>query len=93
MPKWLAVALPVLVLALPQIAQFFVGVTSTKELFTAFVTSIALLTPGLAEAEERPKSAVPTPPPRIAGVSGGLTTEYPFTNDPVQVDPSPSPEK
>lgn len=51
LPRWLAVALPVLVLDLPQVADAF-GVAHTgADLTTALVVSLALLVPGLAEAE------------------------------------------
>lgn len=53
LPKWLAVVLPVLVLDLPQIAQFFAGATSGNELFSACITSLALLMPGLSEASPK----------------------------------------
>ena len=59
MPKWLAVMLPVLVLSLPQVAQFFAGATTSNELFAACITSLALLMPGLAEAAPVRDSASP----------------------------------
>ena len=59
MPKWLAVMLPVLVLALPQVAQFFAGATTSNELFAACITSLALLMPGLAEASPKRDSEPP----------------------------------
>jgi predicted Kef-type K+ transport protein len=71
LPKWLAVALPVLVLVLPQIAQFFAGATTSKELFAAFITSLALLMPGLAEApphrDPNPTLASSTSPENASG--------------------------
>lgn len=60
LPKWLVVVLPVLVLVLPQVAQFFAGATTSRELFAAFITSLALLMPGLAEA---PPHGDPNLPP------------------------------
>lgn len=51
LPRWLAVVLPVLVLDLPQIADAF-GVAKTgADLTTALLVSVALLVPGIAEAE------------------------------------------
>lgn len=58
LPRWLAVAAPVLVLDLPQIASWFNGAVTGTDVMTAFVTSVALLLPGLAEAEAAP----PAPP-------------------------------
>jgi len=51
LPRWLSVALPVLVLDLPQVAQYFTGASTGQALFAAVVTSVGLLLPGLAEAE------------------------------------------
>ncbi len=53
MPRWLSISLPVLVLDLPLVAQYFTGVTTGAGLFTAFVTSLALVLPGVAEAEKK----------------------------------------
>ena len=63
LPKWLALALPVLVLDLPQVAQFFGGAATAQALLTAFVTSLALVLPGLTEAEhpsDRPTGPAPS---------------------------------
>jgi hypothetical protein len=60
LPRWLAVAAPVLVLDLPQVAQAVAGATTGTSLLTAVVTSLALLLPGLAEAEATPASSAPT---------------------------------
>ena len=62
LPRWLAVALPVLVLDLPQVAQAFAGATSGQALFAALITSIGLLLPGLAEAEHPSDPKPPAPP-------------------------------
>lgn len=62
LPKWLAITLPVLVLALPQIAQFFAGSTTSRELFAAFITSLALLMPGMSEAPPKRDSELPVEP-------------------------------
>jgi hypothetical protein len=51
LPKWLAVALPVVVLDIPQVAAAVGGVTTGTDLVTAVVTSVALLLPGLEAAE------------------------------------------
>lgn len=51
MPKWLSVSLPVLVLDLPLVALYFTGVSTGPGLFTALVTSLALVLPGLTEAK------------------------------------------
>lgn len=71
LPKWLAVVLPVLVLVLPQVAQFFVGATTSRELFAAFITSLALLMPGLAEAPPYRGAGLPPesgePPKDVSG--------------------------
>lgn len=88
LPKWLAVLLPVLVLALPQIAQFFAGAKTSSELLAAFVTSLALLMPGLAEAEGPTKTSVDP----VKGAGGGLTDVNPFTSGAAVVEPSPPPE-
>lgn len=54
LPRWLAVAIPVLVVDLPQVAQSFGGVATGTSITTAIITSVAMLLPGLAEAEETP---------------------------------------
>jgi len=54
MPRWLAVAAPVLVLDLPQVITWFGGAATGTDVMTAIVTSAALLLPGLAEAEKAP---------------------------------------
>jgi hypothetical protein len=52
LPRALTVLAPVLVLALPQVADA-AGLVTTEESFVAFVvTAIALLAPGVAEAVE-----------------------------------------
>jgi len=56
LPRWLSVAAPVLVLDLPQVATWFGAATTGTDVLTACVTSVALLLPGLAEAE------APAPP-------------------------------
>lgn len=64
LPRWLAVALPVMVLDLPQVSQYFTGATTGQALFTAFIASVGLLLPGLAEAEHPsdPKPPAASPP-------------------------------
>ena len=57
LPRWLAVAVPVLVLDLPQVATWFGGAVTGTDVLTAAVTSVALLLPGLAEAEAAPPPA------------------------------------
>jgi hypothetical protein len=54
LPRWLSVAIPVLVLDLPLVAQYFGHVATTGSLSTALVTSLALLLPGITEAELTP---------------------------------------
>ena len=51
LPRWLAVAVPVVVADLPQVAAFFGVATTGQDLAMAVVTSVALLLPGLSEAE------------------------------------------
>jgi hypothetical protein len=51
LPKWLAVVAPVLVLDLPQVAEAIGGASTTQSLVTACLTSVALLLPGIAQAE------------------------------------------
>jgi uncharacterized membrane protein YjjP (DUF1212 family) len=51
LPKWLAVVLPVLVMDLPQVAAAFGLVQTNVDLTMAIVTSVAMLLPGIAEAE------------------------------------------
>lgn len=51
LPRVLAVALPVLVLDLPQLLSFFGVVHTGTDLTMAVVASVALLLPGIAEAE------------------------------------------
>lgn len=63
LPRWLTVALPVLVLDLPQVSQYFAGVATGQALFAAFVTSLALVLPGLAEAEHWSDSHMPPTEP------------------------------
>ncbi len=58
LPRWLAVAAPVLVLDLPQVATWMGQAATGTDVLTAVVTSVALLLPGLAEAEAAP----PAPP-------------------------------
>jgi hypothetical protein len=53
LPRWLAV----LVLDLPQVATWFGGAATGTDVLTACVTSVALLLPGLAEAEAAPPPA------------------------------------
>jgi len=57
LPRWLAVAAPVLVLDLPQVATWIGASTTGTDVLTAVVTSVALLLPGLAEAEAAPPPA------------------------------------
>jgi len=52
LPKWLAVAVPVLVLALPQVASAAGLVKSDVDFVNFCVTAVALLVPGIAAAEE-----------------------------------------
>jgi hypothetical protein len=52
LPKWLAVALPVLVLSLPQVAGAAGLVHTNVDLVQFVITAVALLVPGLAAAEE-----------------------------------------
>lgn len=61
LPRWLAVALPVLVLDLPQVAHWMGGVVTGTDAVTAAVTTVALLLPGLAEAEAAPAPAAAPP--------------------------------
>lgn len=61
LPKWAALALPVLVLDLPQVAAYFGACAhatqcTSVDLITALVTSAALLLPGIQHAE------APAPP-------------------------------
>jgi hypothetical protein len=58
LPRWLAVALPVLVLDLPQVAAAFGLVQTGTSITTAIITSLALLAPGLAEAETSKEATV-----------------------------------
>jgi len=51
LPKWLAVVAPVLVLALPQVADAAGLVKTGTDLTTFVITSVALLLPGIAAAE------------------------------------------
>lgn len=51
LPKWLAVALPVIALNLPQVAAAFGLVQTGTSITTAIVASVALLLPGVAQAE------------------------------------------
>ncbi len=52
LPRVVAVALPVVVLDLPLLLAQFGAVTSDTSLLSAVVASVALLLPGLAEAEK-----------------------------------------
>jgi hypothetical protein len=54
LPRWLAVALPVIVVDSPQVAAAFGVVSTGTDLATALLTSVALLLPGVAEAETSP---------------------------------------
>jgi len=56
LPSWLGVLIPVLVADLPLIGAAFGVVTTTQDLLTAAITSVALLVPGIAAAEA-PKAA------------------------------------
>ena len=58
LPRWLAVALPVLVLDLPQVAAAFGLVQTGTSITTAIITSLALLAPGLAEAETSKEATI-----------------------------------
>jgi hypothetical protein len=51
LPRWLAVALPVLVADLPMVAGYFGAVSGNQDLVVAAVMTVALLVPGLSEAE------------------------------------------
>jgi hypothetical protein len=51
LPKWLSVAIPVVVADLPLVASYFGVVTTSADLTMAVVTSVALLLPGLQAAE------------------------------------------
>lgn len=51
LPRVVAVLLPVLVLDIPQVAQAIAGAETGTSLVTALITSVALLLPGLEEAE------------------------------------------
>ena len=53
LPRPVAVALPVVVADLPLVAGYFGLVQTTGDLTLAVVTSVALLLPGLAEAEKQ----------------------------------------
>lgn len=57
LPRWLSVAAPVLVLDLPQVATWIGASVTGTDVLTAVVTSVALLLPGLAEAENAPPAA------------------------------------
>jgi hypothetical protein len=50
-PKWLAVAIPVFVLDIPQVTQALMTVNSGVGLTAALLTSVALLLPGIEKAE------------------------------------------
>ena len=52
LPRVLALALPVVVLDLPQLLALFGVVTTDTSLVSAVVASVALLLPGIAEAEK-----------------------------------------
>ena len=52
LPRVLAVALPVVVLDLPQLLALFGVVTTETSLLSAVIASVALLLPGIAEAEK-----------------------------------------
>jgi hypothetical protein len=51
LPRWLAVALPVVVAAAPAVMGYFGAVATGADLAQAAVLSVALLLPGLEEAE------------------------------------------
>lgn len=53
LPRWAAVLVPVLIADLPQIAAAFNLVQTGTSLTSAIVVSIALLLPGIAEAEKK----------------------------------------
>lgn len=57
LPRWLSVAAPVLILDLPQVATWIGASVTGTDVLTAVVTSVALLLPGLAEAENAPPAA------------------------------------
>jgi hypothetical protein len=57
LPKWLAVALPVIVAVVPQIAGQLGGVVTTTDLVNVTITAIALLVPGIASAETPAQAA------------------------------------
>lgn len=57
LPRWLAVAIPVVVVDLPQLAGFFGVAVTSADLVQAVVLSAALLLPGLSEAEKTPAVA------------------------------------
>jgi hypothetical protein len=54
LPRWATVLMPVLVLDLPMVAGYLAGAHTETALVHAAVTSIALLLPGIAEAETAP---------------------------------------
>lgn len=51
LPRWLAVALPAVVVWLPKFGEAMLGAKSELDIITTAIVSIALLLPGLAEAE------------------------------------------
>lgn len=65
LPRWLAVALPVVVAVIPQIVMQLAGVTKDIDFVNVTITAVALLAPGLAEAEATP-AAPPVPAAPVA---------------------------
>lgn len=59
LPRWLAVALPVVILNTPQVLSALGVVHTGADLTTALCTTVALLLPGIAQAE----AARPPPSP------------------------------
>lgn len=51
LPKWLAVAIPVLIVCLPQVASAAGLVQTSGDLLQVGITAVALLLPGIAQAE------------------------------------------
>lgn len=57
LPRWLAVLAPVLVAALPQVANLAGLIKTQSDLLTFCISAVALLLPGIAEAEVSPPPA------------------------------------
>lgn len=61
LPRWLSVALPVIVAVVPSVLSSLADVQSGVDLANVAVMAAALLVPGIAEAEG-PAPAPPAPP-------------------------------